>query len=115
MANGSSSDQMNLEAIYGILFFGVPSQGMNIESLIAMVGDQPNRYLLESLGKESDLLQEQRLHFPEAFPFRDSEIICFYETMKSPTAHYVGLPFHLPISLNEIFTGWPKMDDDRNT
>jgi protein SERAC1 len=91
MKNGNDEDQDNLKATYGALFFGVPNQGMDISSLIPMVGDQPNRYLLESLGPESDVLQEQRATFPEVFDFRDSEIISFFETKLSPTALQVSL------------------------
>jgi hypothetical protein len=91
MKNGNDEDQDNLKATYGALFFGVPNQGMDISSLIPMVGDQPNRYLLESLGPESDVLQEQRATFPKVFDFRDSEIVSFFETKLSPTALQVSL------------------------
>jgi protein SERAC1 len=91
MKNGNDEDQDNLKATYGALFFGVPNQGMDISSLVPVVGDQPNRYFLESLGPESDLLQEQRATFPKVFDFRDSEIISFFETKLSPTALEVSL------------------------
>lgn len=65
---------------------------MDISLLMPMVGDQPNRYFLESLGKDSEILQEQRAKFPEAFDFRDSEIISFFETQESPTAERVSWP-----------------------
>jgi protein SERAC1 len=90
MSEGDDLDKANLRATYGALFFGVPSQGMDISSLVPMVGDQPNRYFLESLGKESEILQEQRLRFPKAFDFRDSEIISLFETQESPTAERVS-------------------------
>jgi protein SERAC1 len=90
MSEGDELDKANLKATYGALFFGVPSQGMDISSLVPMVGDQPNRYFLESLGKESDILQDQRIKFPKAFDFTDSEIISFFETQKSPTAKRVS-------------------------
>jgi hypothetical protein len=64
--------------------------GMDISSLVPMVEDQPNRYFLESLGKESEILQEQRVRFPNAFDFKDSEIISFFETKMSPTAEMVS-------------------------
>lgn len=55
MANGNDPDRINLKAIYKMLF-SVPDQGMNIESLIDMVGGQSSKYLLGSLGKDSDLI-----------------------------------------------------------
>jgi protein SERAC1 len=90
MYEGDDLDKANLRATYGALFFGVPSQGMDITSLVPMVGDKPNRFFLESLGKESEILQEQRVRFPKAFDFRDSEIISFFETQESPTAERVS-------------------------
>ena len=90
MQGGDDLDRANLKATYGVLFFGVPNQGMDISSLVPMVGDQPNRYFLESLGKESEILLEQRTKFPKAFDFKDSKIISFFETQKSSTAEKVG-------------------------
>ena len=70
----------------GLIFFGVPNRGMDIESLRAMVGDQPNRYILESIGQYSDLLLEQDVRFGLDFHFEDSPIFSFFETKTSPTA-----------------------------
>ena len=97
MKNSSDvDDKANFDSIYGALFFGVPNQGMDISSLIPMVKDQPNRHFLESLGRESELLRKQSRAFPKAFPFKDSEICCFYETLGSPTAIEVSSPASLP-------------------
>jgi protein SERAC1 len=96
MHEGNATDKANLNSTYGALFFGVPSQGMDIRSLIPMVNDQPNRHFLESLGRESDLLRKQNRAFPKAFPFKDSEIYCFYETLGSPTAIEVSTPAPQP-------------------
>ncbi|GFF32144.1 isoform Er14 of ankyrin-1 [Aspergillus udagawae] len=75
-----------LNSICGFLFFGVPHQGMAIESLVPLVKDQPNRGLLESLGKNSALLMRLEQDFRDAFSERPIRIISFYETEKSPTA-----------------------------
>ena len=64
---------------------------MDIQSLQTIVGDSPNRYLLESVGRSSDFLLEQSVTFPLAFPFRDSPIFSFFETQTSPTAIQVSL------------------------
>nr|CEG03560.1 unnamed protein product [Fusarium acuminatum CS5907] len=47
------------KAVYGIVFFGVPYGGVDISSLIPMVEDGPNRYLIESIGR-SDSQTQQR-------------------------------------------------------
>jgi protein SERAC1 len=90
MQHGDESDRANLKSIYGMLFFGVPNQGMSIESLVPMVENQPNRFFLESLSKVTDGLRAQRQNFRQAFPFIDSRIVSFYETKHSPTAQKVS-------------------------
>lgn len=78
-----------LDSVYGGMFFGVPNHGIDVESLVAMVKDQPNQALLHSLGKGSQLLRNQSREFPKAFCYQDSAIFCLYETMTSPTAQKV--------------------------
>ncbi|ETS03352.1 hypothetical protein M419DRAFT_75284 [Trichoderma reesei RUT C-30] len=83
----SQEDQKLFRAIYGIVFFGVPHRGMDIASLIPMVGDGPNLPLIKSIGESSpalDLLQEN--FHPALGDQGQAEIICFYETAESPTA-----------------------------
>ena len=75
-----------MESLVGLLFFGVPNRGMDVESLQAIVGDKQNRYLLESVGQYSDLLLQQDGQFGSIFHFRDSHVISFFETKSSPTA-----------------------------
>jgi hypothetical protein len=81
-------DAETLRGIYGALFFGVPNDGLDVESFIPLVGDGPNRLFVESLGqRNSEILRLQRRRFLEAFNFEDtSEIHCFYETLLSRTA-----------------------------
>ncbi|KAL7918361.1 ankyrin repeat protein [Trichoderma austrokoningii] len=78
-------DALILNSTSGFLFFGVPHQGMAIESLIPLVKDYPNRSLLESLNKNSALLQRLEREFGNAFGIKRPRI-SFYETEKSPTA-----------------------------
>jgi hypothetical protein len=89
MWRDTESDRNMLDSVYGGMFFGVPNHGIDVESLVAMVEDQPNQALLHSLGKGSQLLRNQSREFPKAFHYRDSAIFCLYETMTSPTAQKV--------------------------
>jgi hypothetical protein len=79
-------DASILDSTSGFLFFGVPHQGMAIESLVPLVRENPNRSLLESLNKNSALLQRLEKEFSNAFDARCPQIISFYETGESPTA-----------------------------
>jgi len=81
-----------LRAVYGAVFFGVPHNGMDINSLIPMVEGQSNRVLLESIGHiNSQILSIQQREFRRALGIKgNSEIFCFYETLQSPTAQKVS-------------------------
>ncbi len=72
--------------IAGVAFFGVPNDGLDIESLVPMVNGQPNRFFLESLGVNSQVLDTQRRNFSGLLDRIDLELFCFYETEYSPTA-----------------------------
>ncbi|RYC84216.1 hypothetical protein BFJ63_vAg12902 [Fusarium oxysporum f. sp. narcissi] len=89
LSKSKKEDDLKLvRAVYGIVFFGVPHDGMDISSLISMVGDGPNRFLIESIGAiNSQILSIQQREFHTALGGEgDSEIVCFFETVESPTA-----------------------------
>ena len=86
MASGDAADLRNFKSTFGILFFGVPNQGMDISSLLAMAHGQHNLPLLTTLSKDADFLQELIERFREVFNFRDSHVVSFFETNASPTA-----------------------------
>ncbi|KAL7918702.1 nacht and ankyrin domain-containing protein [Trichoderma austrokoningii] len=81
-------DQKLLQAVYGIAFFGVPHDGMDIQSLKSIVGNGSNRFLIESIGNHgSQILSIYQREFPRTLGGQGgSKVICFYETLKSPTA-----------------------------
>lgn len=76
-----------LDMITGILLLGTPNDGLDIESLVPMVNDQPNRSLLESLSfKNSQVLRHQRQGFSKVLERTKLQLFCLYETELSPTA-----------------------------
>lgn len=81
-----STNRTIVESIRGLLFFGVPNQGMAIESLIPMVNNQPNRQLVETLNENSDVLRHVTDDFNTSFKSSHVKVVCFYETLQSPTA-----------------------------
>ncbi|KAJ4299611.1 hypothetical protein N0V90_004857 [Kalmusia sp. IMI 367209] len=84
----NEEDQRLAQATYGVVFFGVPHDGIDVSSLIPMAGDGPNRPLIESIGKGgSQTLGRLHRGFHEALePQDETEIFCFFETLMSPTA-----------------------------
>ncbi|KAL1625639.1 hypothetical protein SLS56_007223 [Neofusicoccum ribis] len=79
-------DKVNFGAISGILFFGVPNQGMDIKSLIPMAGDGFNRGFLHTLESQSPVLRTQAQQWSQTDADLNCNIINFYETQASPTA-----------------------------
>lgn len=81
--------------MYGFVFFGVPNDGMKVEHLIAMVGDNRNRFLVESISSNNPAItSEMSRNFPVALGAKDSaggdtEVICFYEDRESPVPEEV--------------------------
>jgi hypothetical protein len=79
-----------LQAIIGFAFFGVPHRGLAVECLVPLVKDHPNRALLESLNKNSSLLERLQFEFDKIAQARSFSLVCFYETERSPTAAWVS-------------------------
>ncbi len=80
-------DRQNVLSTYGALFFGVPTQGMNVDAVRSMVQGLPGRYISALLDQDDGFRLRQRQHqaFYKAFDYEDSKIIQFFELQKSPT------------------------------
>jgi hypothetical protein len=68
-----------IDNLHGALFFGVPSHGMNIKVLEAMIKGQPNESLVKSISYQSQTLQELSRKFKSNFANRKPKVIYFYE------------------------------------
>lgn len=79
----NKDDQTLIQAIYGIVFFGVPHDGMHISSFIPMVEDGPNRFLLESIGRDSSQILPilQRAFHTALGNEGYSEVFCFMKRL----------------------------------
>ena len=90
-ASEDKTDQISFICTYGIIFFGVPSEGMHVKDLAAMVGSHPQGYTLTMLDEDfgSRLKMKQHKDFCNAFDFPDSEIVEFYETLETKTMEEV--------------------------
>ena len=90
-----SKDQLlkdTVLATYGALLFAVPSAGMDVEAIAAMVSDLPARTTLYHLDARIGQRLRFRQHrdFCEAFPFEDSRLARFYELHESRTVEKVS-------------------------
>lgn len=83
-------DHELLSSVRGIAFFGVPHDGMEISHLIPMVGEGPNRPLIDAISRvNSQALANQKREFTSALKSHPLKMVCFYETRTSPTARKV--------------------------
>ncbi|KAF5538071.1 ankyrin protein 3 [Fusarium phyllophilum] len=79
-----------LNAVSGFAFFGVPHRGLEVKCLVPLVKDNPNRALLESLNKNSSVLDHLQNDFGKISEARGLSVVSFYETEESPTAIWVN-------------------------
>ncbi|KAF5578380.1 ankyrin protein [Fusarium subglutinans] len=79
-----------LNAVSGFAFFGVPHRGLEVKCLVPLVKDNPNRALLESLSRNSSLLEHLQNEFGKISKARNLSVVSFYETEKSPTAIWIN-------------------------
>lgn len=90
-ARGSERDRWIFSSCYGLLFFGVPNNGLSIESLRTMVDGQPNSRLIEDLDPRSTSLRLLHEAFSDYFRFEDSRIISIFETKETKTVVVITL------------------------
>jgi hypothetical protein len=83
-AQGSKEDKDVFNATYGLIFFGTPTRGLEIQSLCTIVKGQPNEELVRYLGA-SRYLKQQHDEFYRVFTHHDSQIISVFETKMTPT------------------------------
>jgi hypothetical protein len=83
----NKQDQPTLMSIYGVLFFGVPSQSMDVQYLEAMVSSNRSKFIVSLLDREVGYRLRQRQHedFCRALPYADSEIMQWFELRKTKT------------------------------
>jgi hypothetical protein len=105
-------DSSVLSAISGFAFFGVPHRGLAVQCLVPLVKDNPNRALLESLNRNSSLLDRLQIEFDKISTARSFSVVSFYETEKSPTGALVrSLAQYKPNSFSDILLGKWQVGD----
>lgn len=83
MKNGDQIDREIFNAIYSVLFFGVPNQGIRVDHWLPLVKGQPNENLIRDLGCDSTYLRRLHEDFLAVFSFEESEIVSIYETERT--------------------------------
>lgn len=86
MANSGAAEVHLLSKIRKVLLFGVPNQGMATDHLLAMIGDQPNRMIIQALAEGSSYLSDLNQHFGRICYVHGIRLISAFETEMTRTA-----------------------------
>ncbi|CAH0022758.1 unnamed protein product [Clonostachys rhizophaga] len=79
---GTQEDQQILDLIRGGIFFGVPSVGMSVQDLENMIGEQPNRVLINCLSDNFNFVRNLEEHFERVSSPR-MRVVWAYETQET--------------------------------
>lgn len=92
LAGGDRQERAILSKIQGALFFGVPSQGMNMQDIFGMIGDQPNVELVKGLSNQSDFLPRLDEQFGNISYLQRIQFFWAFETKVTPSVEVSKFP-----------------------
>ncbi|KAK0624144.1 hypothetical protein B0T14DRAFT_427376 [Immersiella caudata] len=75
------TDPRVARCVYGLIFFGVPHNGLLVDPWLRIVENRPNEQLITALKPHSQYLQRLAQEFGQAFALGKSRVISIYETM----------------------------------
>ncbi|KAL7906988.1 hypothetical protein GGI35DRAFT_482355 [Trichoderma velutinum] len=91
LADSEVFSECILQKTKGAIFFGVPSEGMDIEDIHTMLRDQPNKdALVAEISNRSSFLPSLEEHISGIFQLRGMKLYWAYETQKTPTVKLVN-------------------------
>jgi len=86
LASSGARETEILTKSRGAMFFGVPSQGMPVSDLLAMVGTQPNKTaLVTDISDHSQFLPQLERQLSGISYVRRMKLFWAYETQTTPT------------------------------
>jgi hypothetical protein len=97
LARSGEIERQILGCIRLLLFFGVPHLGMRIDHLRTVVGQQPNKELIESLAVNSDVLTALDDSFRGVLLYYPMRLVSAYETVRSKVAEVSSFTEFHPI------------------
>ena len=89
LAGSGQKETFIASLVRGAVFFGVPSYGMPMDDVLAMIGDQPNsEALIRDISTESDYLAQLEKQFTGITYIRAVKMYWAYETK---TTHSIAV------------------------
>ncbi|KAK4077032.1 uncharacterized protein Triagg1_3999 [Trichoderma aggressivum f. europaeum] len=90
LADSDVSSECILQKTKGAIFFGTPSEGMDIEDIHTMLKDQPNKdALVAEISNRSSFLSSLEERISGIVQLRAMKLNWAYETQKTPTVKLV--------------------------
>ncbi|KAH6981722.1 hypothetical protein BKA56DRAFT_353183 [Ilyonectria sp. MPI-CAGE-AT-0026] len=94
LAGSGQKDMFIANLVRGAIFFGVPSHGMAMNDIFAMLGDQPNKdALVTEISRNSDYLPQLEKQFSGISLVRTIKVFWAYETKTTRTVAMRGNNF----------------------
>ncbi|KAH7017956.1 uncharacterized protein B0I36DRAFT_354284 [Microdochium trichocladiopsis] len=91
LADGNERAKFILSNIKGVVFFGTPSRGMPVSHLLAVLGSQPNRDMIENLTNQSQVLFDLEAQFSGVSCHAGIQSVWAYETQPSMVTASFGI------------------------
>jgi hypothetical protein len=85
LAGCGAQERAILDCIKGALFFGVPSVGMNVPDIYAMIEGKPNTVLLDNLSDKNQYLSNLENQFQGITDLRRLQYFWAFETVVTKT------------------------------
>ncbi|KAL7963142.1 hypothetical protein V8C34DRAFT_322125 [Trichoderma compactum] len=91
LADSSVRDELILNRTRGAIFFGVPSQGLDVSDLQIMLQGQPNKdALVKEISNQSPFVEVLEEQFSGISHLQKMRLLWAYETETTPTVTTVG-------------------------
>ncbi|KAF4856195.1 putative ankyrin repeat protein [Colletotrichum siamense] len=79
----AKKDDFTAKSVCGLVFFGVPHQGLLVKLWLRLIKEQPSRQLVENLKPGSPYLKRLDKSFKDAITFKGLKIISIVEEMNT--------------------------------
>lgn len=104
VADSGVMDELILSRTKGAIFFGVPSQGLDVSDLQIMLQGQPNKdTLIKEISNESSFVEILEEQFSGIAHLRKMKLLWAYETETTPTIA-VCFPYYPFLAEKELDT-----------
>ncbi|KAF0323150.1 hypothetical protein GQ607_009694 [Colletotrichum asianum] len=93
----AKKDEFNAHCICGLVFFGVPHQGLLVKPWLRLIKEQPSQQLVENLKPGSPHLKKLDKSFQDAISVKGLKVVSILEEMNTQNTSALG---HWPKSVS---------------